>query len=82
MAPNLISHTIMALLSRTSLMAALSVADDFTSVFAQVDFLECSVKKSALISRGNILSVLTKLKNSLGTNLGQFSTLIFELWFT
>ena len=44
-------------------------------VSAEADFLESSLKKSALTSRGNNLSVLTKLKNSLHTNLSQFSTL-------
>ena len=40
--------------------------------------LEGLLKKSALSGKGRNLSVLTKLKNSLGTNLNQFSKLIFE----
>ena len=38
---------------------------------AQADFLEGSLKKSALTSRDRNLSVLTKLKNSLDTNLSE-----------
>ena len=41
------------------------------------DFPKDSLKRSALTSSAKNLSVLTKLENSLGTNLSQFSTLIF-----
>ena len=51
---------------------------DVTSVIAEADFLERSLKKSALTSRGKNLSLLTKLKNSLRTNLSQLSTLILN----
>ena len=49
-----------------------------TSVFAQADFLEVSLKKKCSDQQRQNLSALTKLKNSLGTNLSKFSTLIFE----
>ena len=45
---------------------------DVTSAFAQAEVLEGSLKKGVLSSRGKNLSVLTKLKNSLDTNLSQF----------
>ena len=51
---------------------------DVTSGFAQADFLEVSLKKSALTSRSKNLSALTKFKNSLETYLSKLSTLIFE----
>ena len=51
---------------------------DATSILAQADILEGSLKKSALTNRGKNLSVLIKLKNSPGTNLSQFSTISFE----
>ena len=68
----------------TILMAALFVhLIDVTSVFLQANFLEGSRYSGTgtLTSRDKNLSVLTKLKSSLGTKLSQFSTLIFELWF-
>ena len=49
----------------------------FFFTFSKADLLEDSLKKSALNSRSKKLSVLTKLKTSLGTNLSQSGTLIF-----
>ena len=59
-------------------MAACVQLIDATSILAQADILEGSLKKSALTNRGKNLSVLIKLRNSLGTSLSQFSTIIFE----
>ena len=59
-------------------MAALSVADWCHLSFYSSRLLECSLKKSAMTSRGKNLPVLTKLKNTLSTNLSQFNTLSFE----